>query len=58
MPKGQMNQEQREEWANYLETANSSLNESQYKMVCRLHADLYAHTTNLAPVPLNELRNG
>ena len=43
MPKGQMNQEQIQEWAAYLRIATDRLNQEQYKMVCRLHADLYAH---------------
>jgi hypothetical protein len=43
MPKGQMTQEQIDEWWDYLLVANDKLTQEQYKMVCRLHADLYAH---------------
>ena len=43
MPKGQMTQEQIDEWSDYLLVANDKLTQEQYKMICRLHADLYAH---------------
>jgi hypothetical protein len=43
MPKGQMTKEQRDDWASYLEVANTTLSKDHFKLICRLQADLYDH---------------
>ncbi len=43
MPKGKMTKEQRDRWKPYAKITSGSMTEKHYKLICELHADLYAH---------------
>ena len=43
MPKGRMTKEQRDRWKPYAELLSGNMTEKHYKLICELHADLYAH---------------
>ena len=44
MPKGKFSEEQIVRWENYLKVKNDSdFKIEQYKLICEIHADLFAH---------------
>jgi hypothetical protein len=43
MPKGKMSQHQVSQWQVFLATLGNKLTNVQYKFVCEVHADLFAH---------------
>ncbi len=44
MPKGYLNDEQLKIWADYLSVKDDyNLTKPQYKMICEIHADVFAH---------------
>ncbi len=43
MPKGKMTKEQRDRWKPYAKILSGNMTPKHYKLICELHADLYAH---------------
>jgi hypothetical protein len=43
MPKGKMSQHQMAQWQVFLATLENKLTNEQYKFICEMHADLFAH---------------
>jgi hypothetical protein len=43
MPKGKLSQEQLLQWMTYLSTRTDKLKQNEFKMICELHADVFAH---------------
>ena len=43
MPKGKMNQIQVSQWQFFLASLDNKLTNKQFKFVCEIHADLFAH---------------
>jgi len=43
MPKGKLSQEQLHQWMIYLSTRTDKLKQNEFKMICEIHADVFAH---------------
>jgi hypothetical protein len=43
MPKGKLSQEQLLQWMTYLSTRTDKLKQNEFKMICEIHADVFAH---------------
>ena len=43
MPKGKLSQEQLLQWMTYLSTKTDKLKQNEFKMICEIHADVFAH---------------
>ena len=43
MPKGKLSQEQLHQWMIYLSTRTDILKQNEFKMICEIHADVFAH---------------
>ena len=43
MPKGKMSQHQMAQWQVFLAMLKDKLTKEQYKFICEMHADLFAH---------------
>jgi len=43
MPKGKLSQEQLLQWMIYLSTRTDKLKQNEFKMICEIHADVFAH---------------
>ena len=43
MPKGKMSTQQRIDWYDFQNNKSNTLTEIEFKLICTLHADLYAH---------------
>jgi hypothetical protein len=43
MPKGKLSQEQLLQWMTYMSTRTDKLKQNEFKMICEIHADVFAH---------------
>jgi hypothetical protein len=43
MPKGYLNEQQVKEWTAWNAIKSDTLKQEEFKMICRLHADVFAH---------------
>lgn len=43
MPKGYLNEEQRERWKPYHKVLSGNMSKQHYKTICEIHADVFAH---------------
>lgn len=43
MPKGQLDEYQTLQWETFLSLNKSKLEKDEFKMICKIHADVFAH---------------
>ena len=43
MPKGYLDKQQRKEWTAWKVVKTDKLTKEEFKMICRIHADVFAH---------------
>lgn len=43
MPKGKLSQEQLLLWQTFLSIKSNTLKQDEFKMICKIHADVFAH---------------